>query len=374
MVSGNMKKTAAIILLLFPFVILPSVKSVSNNIKEEVIPFREVWGYLMRGEEKMLKGGEPFSDIGYFSLWIKADGSLSEKTPRPRIDLRNRFPRVHIVISELTGSALTKDILEKDSEKRTNLIDSIVSATEDFDGVQIDFEHVSAAQKDDFISFLSDLKKMLSKEKILSVALPAKRSSSPDDAYDYSLISNIADRIIIMAYDEHWSRSRPGPVASYEWCSKVAEYSASIIPKEKLIMGLPLYGREWSKRSSRSVRYKETRILASKKRTQVYNSRNPFLVYKIGKARKVVYFDNEFSLSEKLKLYRRKEIRNVSFWRIGQGPNEIWARLNSEGLIDTDALSRASKTASYFRRSVFSEKKRISDVSSALSGKSADRK
>ncbi len=354
--------------------IFPSVKSVSNKIKEEVIPFREVWGYLMRGEEKMLKGGEPFSDIGYFSLWVKADGTLSEKTPRPRIDLKKGYPRIHIVISELTGIDLTKEILKKDSEKRINLINSIVSATEDFDGIQIDFEHVSSAQKDDFISFLSDLKQILSKEKILSVALPAKRSSSPDDAYDYSLISNIADRIIIMAYDEHWSRSKPGPVASYEWCAKVAEYSASIIPKEKLIMGLPLYGREWSKRSSRSVRYKETRTLASKKRTQIYNSRNPFLVYKIGKSRKVIYFDNEFSLSEKLKLYRRKEIRNVSFWRIGQGPNEIWARLNSEGLIDSEALSRAAKTASFFRRSVFSEKKKISDVSSALSGKTSERK
>ena len=177
-----------------------------------------------------------------------------------------------------------------------------------------------------------------------------------------------------MAYDEHWSRSKPGPVASFEWCAKVAEYSSSIIPKEKLIMGLPLYGREWSKRSSRSVRYNETRALASKKRTQIYNSRNPFLIYKVGKSRKVIYFDNEFSLSEKLKLYRRKEIRNVSFWRIGQGPHEIWSRLNSDCLIDSDALSRAAKTASSFRRSVFSEKKKISDVSSALSGKTADRK
>ena len=369
-----MKKITALILFLFPFVIFPSVKTVSNNLKEDVVSFREVWGYLMRGEEKMLRGGEPFSDIGYFSLWVKADGTLSEKTPRPRIDLKNGFPRVHMVISELTGPALTKEILEKDSEKRTILLNSIASSVEDYDGVQIDFEYVTADQKDNFISFLSDLKKTLPKEKILSVALPAKRSSSPDDAYDYALISNIADRIIIMAYDEHWSRSKPGPVASYEWCAKVAEYSSSIIPKEKLIMGLPLYGREWSRRSSRSVRYNETRVLASKKRTQIYNSRNPFLVYKIGKSRKVIYFDNEFSLSEKLKLYRRKEIRNVSFWRIGQGPNEIWARLNSEGLIDSDALSRASKTASFFRRSILSEKKRISDVSSALSGKSADRK
>ena len=369
-----MKKVTALILFIFPFLIFPSVKNVSNNLKEDVISFREVWGYLMRDEEKMLRGGEPFSDIGYFSLWVKADGTLSEKTPRPRIDLRKGFPRIHIVISELTGPVLTKEILEKDSEKRINLLNSIISATEDFDGVQIDFEHVAADQKDDFISFLSDLKKTLPKEKILSVALPAKRSSSPDDAYDYALISNIADRIIIMAYDEHWSRSRPGPVASYEWCAKVAEYSSSVIPKEKLIMGLPLYGREWSKRSSRSVRYNETRALASRKRTQVYNSRNPFLIYKIAKARRVVYYDNEFSLTEKLKLYRKKEIRNVSFWRIGQGPHEVWSRLNSDGLIDADTLSRASKTASFFRRSVFSEKKRISDVSSAVSGKTAERK
>ena len=308
-----------------------SVKIDSVQYVPDKIAFAEIWAYLMRGEEKHIKGAEPFTDIAYFSLWINTKGELSDPVPRPKIKINNKLPKIHIVISELSGKTLTSQILEKNSEKRETLIKNIIEASADFDGVQIDFEHVSPNDKDNFISFLAELKSNLSPEKVFSVALPAKRFETKDDPYDYSLISRIADRIVIMAYDQHWSKSQPGPVAGYEWCNSVMSYSVTAIPKNKLIMGLPLYGREWIRKKSRAVKYNEIFALLSSKKTKFTNGKNPFLVHKLSKkSSKIIYFDNTYSIGEKIKLYKSENIRHISFWRIGQGPDEIWKRLESK--------------------------------------------
>ena len=46
------------------------------------------------------------------------------------------------------------------------------------------------------------------------------------------------DKIIVMAYDEHWATSAPGAIASLSWCKKIADYASSVIPKEKLVIAI----------------------------------------------------------------------------------------------------------------------------------------
>ncbi len=72
-----------------------------------------------------------------------------------------------------------------------------------------------------------------------------------------------------MAYDEHWSGSTPGPVASLAWCAKVADYATSAIDSDKIVMGLPLYGRAWQdKKLARALRYEAVQDLAAEKSSQ----------------------------------------------------------------------------------------------------------
>src|SRR5262245_16352990 len=75
------------------------------------------------------------------------------------------------------------------------------------------------------------------------VAIPAADSA----AYPAKPIANVADLVMPMLYDEHWSTSSPGAIASPEWvratlAARVAEVGAS-----KILAALPLYGYRWTK-------------------------------------------------------------------------------------------------------------------------------
>jgi len=296
--------------------------------------FKEIWAYLMQGEEKELTGAEPITRLCYFAASLARDGRITDTIARPAVTLQDgRQPRIDLVIAELSNDSLMHFSLDPEYGVRPLLIDDICRVSEAFDGVQIDFEAVSRDDAEYFFGFLKDLKARLPAGKQLSIAVPA-RTVPVTDAYDYTRIAPIVDRLVIMAYDEHWSTSAPGPVASLPWCAKVVEYAQSVVENEKIVMGLPLYGRAWQdKRLSRALRFKNVQdLVAEKKSTPSYASDlGAYFEYSENVVVKVFYDDKRTTL-EKLSLYAAKSISSVSFWRIGQGPPELWSSIENEDL------------------------------------------
>jgi len=232
--------------------------------------FKEIWAYLMRGEENELTGAEPITHICYFGASLTKEGRITEVVARPTVTLKNGLqPEIYLVIAELTNYSLMHFSLDPEYGVRPYLIEDICRITEGFDGVQIDFESVSPDDAEYFFDFLRELKDKLPVGKVLSVAVPARIELTPD-AYDYSRIAPIVDRMVIMAYDEHWSSSSPGPVASLPWCSKVVDYAQSTIENGKIIMGLPLYGRAWQdKKLARDLGFKTVQDIVAENKSKI---------------------------------------------------------------------------------------------------------
>jgi len=314
----------------------------SAALSPDQLGFQEVWGYLMEGEERFFSQELPISDIGYFSASINSQGKLVGVPSRSKI--RNCGRRVHLVIADLDNYALVHFCFSPEFHVRDALISDIVLAAQDYEGVQLDFEAVATADKDNYLQFARLLKSSLG-GKTLSIALPAATRES-EDHFGYKRFAAAADRIVIMAYDEHWSTSRPGPVASMEWCSRVADYAVSQIPPQKLIMGAPFYGRAWADKSlSRAYRFSSLSTLIDEKGIDDSDVQRlngvPYLEYsETVKVR--VYFDDALSTAGRLGIYRGKNVWNIAFWRLGQEDaniwkylsieHEIWPSVNSSGL------------------------------------------
>ncbi len=318
------KSISIILLFTFIFVFKFSWGFVKDDVDSQ-ISFNEVWGYLMRGEEKLFVKDAPITDIFYFSATVNSKGRVNTSVAPPYSPaFAGGDRRIHIVISDLTNSSRMHLCLTKKYGVRPHLIRDLVEVSSKFDGIQIDFEAVQRRDGAAFVAFLRDLKKALPKGKMLSVALPAKRIYV-DDAYDYRGISRIADRVLIMAYDQHWSTSKPGPVASLQWCRAVADYASKNIPKSKLVMGLPLYGREWGDEGySRSLRWPQVNELMDRDDAVIeYSLDEGFKVMYKENMKNTFYFDDIKATRQKLTMYS-DYTEGVGFWRLGMESEGLW--------------------------------------------------
>lgn len=292
------------------------------------LPFKEVWGYVMIGEENSLSPDYPVTDVGYF---VNAVNNFSEFVSVPKRS--EKFPdykgRVHLV-SSVDSKAQTHLLLDPKLPLRNKIIKQLIDECKDYDGLQIDWELVMKEDDKNFWSFLKVLKRRL-KGKMLTVAIPARTKTLERDAYDYAELSKIVDKIIVMAYDEHWSTSAPGPIASMAWCKRIADYSKTVIPEEKLVMGCHFYARAWNDEEVGRKAYRAYRvdgIIKNNKVSTFRKSPDGDLSFSFEKKTKVtVFYDTPESTAARCKMYLDNGIPRLSFWRIGQEIPEFWNEL-----------------------------------------------
>jgi len=289
----------------------------------QLSPCTEIWAYLMQGEESEIRGNEPITDLCYFAAGVTLSGNLRGPDNIPSNLKIPRGARTHLVIMN-QDATLLHFVLDHSLPLRKRLIDDIAVYSRKFSGVQIDFEDVNPDDRERFTSLVKDIKEAIG-GKTLSVALPAKIGTARG-AYDFNEIGCIADRILVMAYDEHWNGSTPGPVASLPWCERVAKYAISTIPQDKLVMGVPFYGRSWqNKKNDRALKFRTTEQIMAGAGIQAgsIDGGTPTFRYD-DQVTVTVYYENTSSITGKVALYQRMGVTRVGFWRLGQEPGVFW--------------------------------------------------
>jgi spore germination protein YaaH len=152
-----------------------------------------------------------------------------------------------------------------DDDLRDEHIEEIVDLVEDndFDGIDIDYEGKLAGTIDYYSEFLEELEDELG-SKVLTCTIEARTPPEskwrvvPNDieyANDLREIGRHCDRVEIMAYDQQridWrlNTEKSGapyiPVADTDWVEKVLELALEDIDEDKIMLGVPTYGREWT--------------------------------------------------------------------------------------------------------------------------------
>lgn len=326
------KNRAAVFILPFLFFSCASSKvpSVNESLQKDIptVEFTEVWGYVFDGCESNYQTTMPVTDIGYFAKAITKFSEVPYVPPKEKY-FSSTTAKVHLVTS-CDSRSQTHLLLEPSLPLRNKIIDGLIKASPTYDGLQVDWEHVLPEDKKNFEDFLKTLKSKLN-GKMLSVAIPARVKTLEKDAYCYADLAKIADRIIIMAYDQHWSTSEPGPVAGTDWCEKIALYAKSQIPDEKLVMGLSFYARAWrdDKTGGKAYTYPTLQKVMGENKIKNHK-RDDFSIpsFEIEKKLKItVWYDDAASLLVRTKMYADSGIDKISFWRIGQEDKNYWQHL-----------------------------------------------
>ncbi len=298
-----------------------------RTVEEGPVYFKETWGYVSQRSPSDYNPSMPITDVCYFAARIDYDGELCSVPSRSSINTGKN--RCHLVIY-CDSRALTHFIVTPKYEVRRKLLNQIVAASARYDGVQIDFEYVSAKNSKDFITFIADLRYKL-KGKMLSVCVPARFELLTNDVYPYAKIANYCDRVFVMAYDQHWSTSKPGAIAEVEWCRKILTYAQSSVIQRKLVMGLPFYARTWGDEPVNNAWAFSgaNRIMREHEVENVeYENDIPCFEYTTNVTVKG-YFNDAYSLTNMCRMYEQAGVKNVGFWRIGQEDTLFWDYLKT---------------------------------------------
>lgn len=201
-------------------------------------------------------------------------------------------------------------------------------------GVHIDFEGVEAGYRIAYISFLEALRATLhSQGLLLTIAVPAKRSEWEAPGYDFTEIGRLCDAITIMTYDEHYAGGESGPIASLPWMTQALDYAIRYIPRNKILLGIPAYGYDWSASQTSMVPMRDIPALIQKTDARVLwsdPSVEPYFYYWQGRERHVVWYESDISAKVRLGFVKSYRIRGIALWRLGYENNRFWQSVSSK--------------------------------------------
>ncbi|MBU5675242.1 S-layer homology domain-containing protein [Alkaliphilus sp. MSJ-5] len=219
-----------------------------------------------------------------------------------------------------------------------------------FTGVLIDFENIRNREqgyRQLYLEFLIELNKELkSNNYSLSVAVQPNNVVGYYDGYDYSGISEVADEIILMAYD-YYDRNNTTTPTDHAPIYKVKEALENLITEgvnpEKIILGLQVAGAtQWIFRKSNSTIYPSDQI-HTPAMSSVYNRLNssdikgkvnfnpntmtPSFEYNVidnAESKDIIIkYENRESIESKILLAKYYGIKGISVWRIGEIQRDI---------------------------------------------------
>ena len=234
-------------------------------------------------------------------------------------------------------------------QNRQQLSDQIAAAIEHYnlDGVNVDIENVTETEKALYTDFVKLLRNKLPEEKIITVAVAANPwglTKGWHGSYDYSALANYSDYLMLMAYDESYMGGEAGPVASYSFVENTIKKALTEVPKEKLLLGIPFYGRYWKNGAAQGgygVSNIEVARLVNTYNGSVYfdnEKKSPYAVITINpkdvkpyisgsmleSGTYTIWYENEASIKSKLELVNKYDLKGTGSWSLGQETKDTW--------------------------------------------------
>lgn len=233
------------------------------------------------------------------------------------------------VIPTISGDVNHSDLMLNDPAKRAAHIQLILEEIEknNYDGWNVDYEgFLNGYNREVYASFLTDLSKELhDRNKILAFSVEAFNRKQ-----DWDTIGKVVDRFMLMGYDYHSARGpEVGPIGPANWLQEVIDYTATRVPKEKIVLGLGTYGYSWihngAQYVSTAVSYQDALDIAKELGVNIKRQDDaPYFTYNRGEGTRHLYYEDAYSTKPKFELAARTGIAGIAFWRLGTEDPAIW--------------------------------------------------
>lgn len=288
-------------------------------VLQETLPFLSTLSVFSYGFTTQGELVPPLVDDNWMihAAWQQGVRPILTLTPFDETGMFNNY-----LISVLVGNA----------EVQQNLIDEMLALMEikGFVGADIDFEYILPQDRVPFAEFVANVRAQLSVYGYtVSVALAPKTSANQQgllyEGKDYGLLGAAADSVLLMTYEWGYTYGPPMAVAPINKVREVVNYAVTEIPPEKIDLGIPNYGYDWTlpfvrgESMAQSIGNIEAVEIAIANQAVIQfdqTAKSPFFRYTRNGVEHEVWFEDVRSMQEKFGLVTEYGLRGMGYWQI----------------------------------------------------------
>lgn len=153
------------------------------------------------------------------------------------------------------------------------------------------------------------------------VAIPASDTA----AYPARPIADVADFVLPMLYDQHWSTSGPGPISDPAWMRDMVARRVAEVGAARVIAALPMYGYRWrAERPAEIVSYADARRLARAARVPLTRDASSGTLRAAKSGDWEMWVTDAQLIAALMRQATQAGVTRVALWRMGQEDPEIW--------------------------------------------------
>lgn len=310
---------------------------------------------LLDGFETLKAQNDKFKSISPVWFWVNSNGSLDVKSGANNSEFISYCKQNEVELIP-TISLFDADILHSILNSKENTQKHIAEIvfqvnTNNYEGIDLDYESTYISDKQNLIEFLIDLDSELDKtnKRLVFTVMPkwgdfVDYSSLPQTrrVQDYTRIAEIVDEFRIMTYEfSGRSSNQVAPIAPIQWMEDVVKYAIyKDVPREKIMLGIHNYAYDYEDRGVAehiqegfkyvSFEVKEPsaaalfgtqvqKIKDNYSYTQEYRSdwEEMLLFYEFQGINRVVIYPNQDAIEAREDLAAKYGLKGVVYWRIG---------------------------------------------------------
>lgn len=249
------------------------------------------------------------------------DDLIAKSRPRPMV-----FPLVsNAHDNEWDKEAAQAVILDPDLQRAfaARLLD--LARTRGFSGYILDFENLPPQAAAAYPAMLAALRKALSGAHVevwVTVSLGGDQPLAP--------FADSADALVVMAYDECWASSTPGPIAGRDWLVQSLAQRLQGVDGRRVVVALASYGYDWPAGAvGKPIGVADAKALAAGHGAAIVReppADNPSFTYTAaGGVRHAVWFLDARAFEGQRQAAAVFRPRGYALWRLGLEDPAIWS-------------------------------------------------
>lgn len=311
----------------------------------------EGYAYSNLPKEDLVKTLPYLSMLMIFTYGFTEDGQLIPTDDTEFIALSKQYGvRPFMVLSTLTESgnfsSELASVLFNDETVMNTLVQNIVNTVQSkgYAGVDIDFEFVAIEDKTGFLNFAKVLTDRLNEiGRYTSIALAPKTSADQPgllyESHDYAAFGEIVNYVFLMTYEWGYAFGPPMAVAPLNKVAEVVSFAVTQIANNKIIMGIPNYGYDWT---LPFVRGNQAKSIGNEEAINIARTTgatiefddvamSPYFYYtdEAGTSH-VVWFEDARSIQAKLNLAHSNNLAGIGYWVLKKPFPQNWLVLNAQ--------------------------------------------